>query len=71
MITRLMLLFSISFIMSLQDPFITIADHPISGRDLVLIIGGLFLIWKATIEIHAKVEHKKRKARASTGKPQA
>jgi predicted tellurium resistance membrane protein TerC len=61
MITRLMLLFSISFIMSMQDPFITIADHPISGRDLVLIIGGLFLIWKATIEIHAKVEHKKEK----------
>ena len=61
MITRLMLLFSISSIMSLQDPFLTVLDHPVSGRDLVLIIGGLFLIWKATVEVHAKVEHKREK----------
>ncbi len=39
MITRLALLFSISFIMSLQAPFMIIGDHPVSGRDLVLIIG--------------------------------
>ncbi len=62
MITRLALLFSISFIMSLQEPFMTIGDHPVSGRDMVLIIGGLFLIWKATVEIHAKVEHRREKA---------
>ncbi|MBL7940536.1 MAG: TerC family protein [Flavobacteriales bacterium] len=61
MITRLALLFSISFIMGLQEPFFTFMDRPISGRDLVLIIGGLFLIWKATVEIHAKVEHKREK----------
>ena len=61
MITRLALLFSISFIMSLQEPFLHLGDHPISGRDLVLIIGGLFLIWKATVEIHAKMEHKREK----------
>ncbi len=61
MITRLALLFSISFIMGMQDPFFTIAERPISGRDLVLIIGGLFLIWKATVEIHAKVEHRREK----------
>lgn len=61
MITRLMLLFSISFIMSLQEPFAHIGDHPLSGRDLVLIIGGLFLIWKATVEIHAKIEQRREK----------
>lgn len=61
MISRLALLFSISFIMSLQAPAFHIGDHPVSGRDLVLIIGGLFLIWKATVEIHAKVEHKHEK----------
>lgn len=61
MITRLMLLFSISFIMSLQEPFAQIGSHPLSGRDLVLIIGGLFLIWKATVEIHSKVEHRREK----------
>ncbi|HPF90919.1 MAG TPA: TerC family protein [Flavobacteriales bacterium] len=58
MITRLALLFSISFIMGLEDPLFNLWDHPVSGRDLVLIVGGLFLIWKATVEIHAKVEHK-------------
>lgn len=61
MITRLMLLFSISFIMGLQDPLFNFLGKAISGRDLVLIIGGLFLIWKATMEIHAKVEHKREK----------
>ncbi len=61
MITRLMLLFSISFIMSLQEPFVTIGSNELSGRDVVLVLGGLFLIWKATVEIHAKVEHKREK----------
>src|SRR5436190_11335273 len=61
MITRLLLLYSISFIMSLQQPFATIGSHPLSGRDLVLGLGGLFLIWKATVEIHAKVEHKRER----------
>lgn len=61
MITRLGLLFSISWIMGLTAPFITILDHAFSGRDMVLGIGGLFLIWKATMEIHAKVEHKREK----------
>lgn len=61
MITRLALLFSISFIMSLHEPAFHLGDRPVSGRDLVLIIGGLFLIWKATVEIHAKVEHKHEK----------
>ena len=61
MITRLGLLFSISWIMGLTAPFITLFEHSFSGRDMVLGIGGLFLIWKATMEIHAKVEHKREK----------
>ena len=61
MITRLLLLFSISFIMSMQDPWFTLLGHDFSGRDVVLALGGLFLIYKATVEIHAKVEHKREK----------
>lgn len=61
MITRLLLLFSISFIMSLQEPWVTVGDHGFSGRDVVLALGGLFLIYKATVEIRAKVEHKREK----------
>ncbi len=62
MITRLLLLFSISTLMSLQQPLVTIGSQALTGRDLVLVIGGLFLIWKATVEIHAKVEHRREKA---------
>ncbi|MBK6832174.1 MAG: TerC family protein [Flavobacteriales bacterium] len=61
MITRLMLLFSISFLMSLQEPWVTVGDNEFSGRDIVLAVGGLFLIWKATVEIRSKVEHKREK----------
>lgn len=61
MITRLLLLFSISFIMGLQEPWVTIGDNDFSGRDVVLALGGLFLIYKATVEIRAKVEHKREK----------
>jgi predicted tellurium resistance membrane protein TerC len=61
MITRLMLLFSISFIMSMQTPWITVGDMSFSGRDVVLILGGLFLIYKATVEIREKVEHRREK----------
>jgi predicted tellurium resistance membrane protein TerC len=55
MITRVLLLFSLSWVMSLDKPFITVLDHPFSGRDMVLLIGGLFLLYKATVEIRAKV----------------
>ena len=61
MITRLLLLFSISFIMGMQEAWITIGDLDFSGRDVVLALGGLFLIYKATVEIRAKVEHKREK----------
>lgn len=56
MITRIMLLFSLSWVMSLKATLFTFANHGFSGRDLVLICGGAFLVWKATKEIHEKIE---------------
>lgn len=53
---RLALLFSISWIMTLTEPLISVFDLTFSGRDLILLLGGLFLIAKATFEIHHKVE---------------
>ena len=56
MIARLGLLFSISLMMELTAPLVTVLSHAISGRDLILIIGGLFLLAKATHEIHESLE---------------
>jgi len=56
MLTRLGLLFSLSWVMSLTHPFISPFGYDISGRDLILIGGGLFLLYKATVEIHQSVE---------------
>jgi predicted tellurium resistance membrane protein TerC len=54
--TRILLLLSIAWIVKLTKPLFTVFGHGISGRDLILIIGGLFLIAKATYEIHGKLE---------------
>lgn len=56
MVTRILLLFSISLIMKLTFPLFTILSNEISGRDIILIAGGLFLIAKSTFEIHEKLE---------------
>lgn len=56
LISRLALLASLAYIVKMTKPLFTAFQYDISGRDLVLIIGGLFLIWKSTKEIHAKVE---------------
>ena len=56
MLTRLALLFSLSWVMGLTQPFISPFGYDISGRDIILIGGGLFLLYKATIEIHQSVE---------------
>lgn len=56
LVTRLLLLVTISWIMGLTAPLVTVAGHPVSGRDLILLAGGLFLIVKATREIYDKVE---------------
>lgn len=56
MITRILLLLSLTWIMSLNEPFTSVLGHEISGRDLVLLAGGLFLLYKATMEIHHNVQ---------------
>jgi predicted tellurium resistance membrane protein TerC len=56
LVIRIALLFSISWIMTLQEPLFTLVGHTFSGRDLILLGGGLFLLAKATFEIHHKVE---------------
>jgi predicted tellurium resistance membrane protein TerC len=52
---RVGLLFSITWIMSLKDDIFTVAGFGISGRDMILILGGLFLLYKSVKEIHEKV----------------
>jgi predicted tellurium resistance membrane protein TerC len=54
--TRILLLLAITWIMRLQAPLFTVSDLGISGRDLILIGGGLFLIAKSTMEIHESLE---------------
>lgn len=56
LVSRLILLGSLAFIVKLTKPWFSILGQDISGRDLVLLVGGLFLIWKSTKEIHARVE---------------
>ncbi len=56
MVARLGLLFSISWVMGLTEPFLTVFTHAISGRDMILVGGGLFLLAKATHEIHNSLE---------------
>ncbi|MGB5528668.1 MAG: TerC family protein [Ignavibacteriaceae bacterium] len=56
MISRILLLFSIVWIMKLTLPLFSVLGHAISGRDIILIAGGLFLIGKSTFEIHDKLE---------------
>lgn len=56
LLIRIILLFSISWIMTLTNPIITVSQWSFSGRDLILLGGGLFLIAKSTYEIHHKVE---------------
>jgi predicted tellurium resistance membrane protein TerC len=56
MLTRILLLLSITWVMSLQAQLIAIGERGISGRDLILIGGGLFLLAKSTLEIHSGLE---------------
>jgi predicted tellurium resistance membrane protein TerC len=56
MVTRILLLLSITWVMKLTNGLFSMLGHDVTGKDLVLIIGGLFLIWKSTHEIHEKLE---------------
>jgi len=56
MLTRILLLLSLSWVMGLTTPLFTLAGEELSGRDLVLLGGGLFLLWKASHEIFSAVE---------------
>lgn len=56
MLTRIALLLSLAWIMKLTEPLFTVAAQEISGRDLILLFGGLFLLVKSTMEIHGSLE---------------
>jgi predicted tellurium resistance membrane protein TerC len=56
MVTRILLLLTINWVMQLTEPLFTVMDHDFSGRDLILLGGGLFLIAKSAQEIYEKVE---------------
>jgi predicted tellurium resistance membrane protein TerC len=56
LVTRILLLLSLSWIIRLTAPLFTVLGQEISGRDLILIVGGLFLIGKSTHEMHARLE---------------
>jgi predicted tellurium resistance membrane protein TerC len=56
MLMRIALLLAISWVMSLTKPLFTLFEHGFTGRDLILIVGGFFLVAKATWEIHDKLE---------------
>jgi predicted tellurium resistance membrane protein TerC len=56
LILRLVLLGSVAFIVTLTTPILSLFGHGLSWRDLILIAGGLFLVWKATKEIHHRMD---------------
>ena len=56
MFIRIGLLFSLTWLMGLTEPLFSVLDTGISGRDMILISGGIFLLWKSTMEIHEKLE---------------
>lgn len=55
-VTRILLLLSLAWLVRLTAPLFTVLNQNISGRDLILIVGGLFLMGKSTFEIHSKIE---------------
>ncbi len=65
LLLRLALLFTLKWLMGLTKPFATVAGVPLSGKSLILLLGGLFLIGKSTYEIHNKLEgaHEERKVK--------
>jgi predicted tellurium resistance membrane protein TerC len=69
LITRVLLLLSLSWVMGLTSPLFNVFNQDISGRDLILLLGGLFLLWKSSKEIYLEVEsveHEKVSEEASS-----
>jgi predicted tellurium resistance membrane protein TerC len=64
---RILLLLAISWIIGLTAPAVTILGHVFSWRDVILVGGGLFLLWKATTEIHESLEGEEAHAQEATG----
>ncbi|CAM8338316.1 TerC family protein [Candidatus Methylopumilus planktonicus] len=62
LITRVLLLLSLSWVMGLTDALFSFYNQEISGRDLILFFGGLFLLWKASKEIYLEVEAEEKTA---------
>jgi predicted tellurium resistance membrane protein TerC len=56
LVMRIILLFSLSWVIGLTAPLFSVLGHAVSGRDLILILGGLFLLGKSTFEIHESLE---------------
>jgi predicted tellurium resistance membrane protein TerC len=56
MVVRIIMLLGINWIQKQEHPLFTIIDHPISGKDILLILGGLFLLYQSVHEIHLKMK---------------
>ncbi len=67
MVTRILLLLSLTGIMRLTRPLFSPFGHPFSGRDVILLLGGLFLLWKSTREIHDKLEGEEGRQNVKAG----
>lgn len=58
LLMRIVLLFSLSWLITLTKPLITLFEHPFSARDLIMLLGGIFLLFKATMELNERLEGK-------------
>ena len=68
MVTRILLLLSLAWVMRLTEPLFSLMEHSVSGRDLILFFGGLFLIAKSTMEVHSSLEGPEEHTVGSTKK---
>ncbi len=65
LVLRIVLLFTLTWLMGLTRPLFTVLGNELSGRDLVLLVGGLFLIYKATHELYERIEHSQEEDKSS------